>query len=111
MLLSEWDGDTSNHDPSRQTDLRMHSHMPERGEGTLHAGLARAFTPAEDMGIVLLETAHPGETLQSAAVLISVQHTKVSQSQGKLSVRSRSACKHHAVPCICACMNASTQLF
>jgi len=38
------------------------------------------------MGIVLLETAHPGETLQSTAVLISVQHTKVSQSQRKLSV-------------------------
>ncbi len=60
--------------------------ITERGNGTPHAGVARAFTPAEDMGIVLLETAHPGETLQSTAVLISVQHTKVSQSQRKLSV-------------------------
>ncbi len=33
MLLSKWDADTRYRHPSQQTSLRVHSHMPEKGEG------------------------------------------------------------------------------
>ena len=56
--------------------------------------------PAENMRIVLLEAAHTGQAVQSAAELVAMQHAEVRHSDGQLPVGACAVPKHHAVPCI-----------
>ena len=71
------------------------------------AGMAARITeclpwprpPAEDVGIVLLESAHTRQPLQGPAVLIAVQDAKVREAQGELSVAACAIGKHETVPC------------
>jgi hypothetical protein len=55
--------------------------------------------PAEDVGVVLLETPHSSQPRQGPAVLISVQDAKVGQPEGKLPPRPRPVAEHQAVTC------------
>ena len=55
--------------------------------------------PAEDVGIVLLESAHTRQPLQGPAVLIAVQDAEVREAQGELPVAASAVGKHEAVPC------------
>lgn len=49
------------------------------------------------MSVILLELANTGETAQGSGRLISVQDTKVRDSQGKLSVTSLTVAEEHKV--------------
>ena len=56
-------------------------------------------SPAEDVGIVLLEAAHARQPLQGPAVLIAMQDAKVRKAQRELPVAACTIGKHEAVPC------------
>mmetsp|Transcript_36658 Transcript_36658/g.109471 ORF Transcript_36658/g.109471 Transcript_36658/m.109471 type:complete len:391 (-) Transcript_36658:844-2016(-) len=53
---------------------------------------------AEDVGVILLETAHTGEAGEGAAELVPVEHAKGCQSERQLPVGPGLAIKDHAVP-------------
>lgn len=52
------------------------------------------------MGIILLEAADAREPLESAAVLVAVQHAEIGHADGQLAVAAQPVPKHQAVPCI-----------
>ena len=49
------------------------------------------------MGVVLLEATYPGQTLEGARELVTVEDTKVGEAEGELSVGSGTVSKHEAV--------------
>ena len=51
---------------------------------------------AENVGIVLLEPAHPRQTRESSREFITMKNAKVGHSQGKFSPGTRPVVKHHA---------------
>jgi hypothetical protein len=58
-----------------------------------------AAAPAEDMCVILLEAPHARQPLESATVLVAVQHAKVGHADGQLPVAAQPVPKHQAVPC------------
>ena len=56
--------------------------------------IGKSPSPAEDVGIVLLESAHSGEALQSPAEFIPVQHPEIRHPDRQLPVRARPVPKH-----------------
>ena len=52
---------------------------------------------AEDVCVILLEAAHTSQTSQGTVSLITMQDTKVSESDGQVAVRTGSVVKHQAV--------------
>ena len=52
---------------------------------------------AEDVGIILLESAHTGETGEGTAGLVSVEDTEISEPEGELLVTAVTVTEHHGV--------------
>ena len=81
--------------------LHMHflARFTRNGCESLRVASPGPSPPAEDVGIVLLESAHTCQALQGPAVLIAVQDAKVRKAQGELPVAAGAVGKHEAVPC------------
>ena len=73
--------------------VNLVEHLHESRKLLLHLILA-----AEDVRVVLLESAHASETVQRAAELVAVEHAKVGEPHGQLAEGSLAVAKHHAVP-------------
>jgi hypothetical protein len=52
---------------------------------------------AENVGIILLESAHSGETSKSAGNFVSVEHAEVGKSDGEISVGSLDLVEHQTM--------------
>lgn len=55
--------------------------------------LADLLVGAEDVSVVLLEPAHPGETSQGPGQLVPVEHAKIGEAEGELTPRSNAVVK------------------
>lgn len=60
---------------------------------------ADGYTPAEDVGIILLEAPDACEAVQGAAELVSVQHAELGHAHWQLPVASPRVVEDQAVPC------------
>ncbi len=60
----------------------------------VHSGSTDLVNSAENVSVVLLESAHSSQTGQSSGQLVPVQHSEVRHSDGQLLPRPRPVVKH-----------------
>ena len=52
---------------------------------------------AEDVSIILLEASNSDETAESTGDFISMKHTEISVTEGKITITVDTMLKHHAM--------------